>query len=346
MDKKPKWLLYLSLLALIAFIYLGWKALAYPFQAKPVLAQLDRMPQVPSMNEVPNGPEGEQIKKGYLYMVDTANQLPQYVGNKLSCSSCHADGGTGANLNLVGVNQVFPQYNSRSGQNIVLEDRIQQCFERSMAGTAPPKESEEMKAMVAYINYISKNVPEGTKKRPWVVVPAIKGPLPTPNMANGEKLYQQGCSACHGVDGGGNGGGPTVGPAVWGPDSFNIGAGMGRVRTAAGYIQKYMPKIQMGIHAPGTLSTQDAVDLAAYILSKPRPDLAKKGEDWPKKEQPDDVAYMTNAMKQAGMDRKILPWYTAYAERMMKKAEEEAKQKEAESQNGNPQPAGTTTPGK
>ncbi|CCQ97742.1 exported hypothetical protein [[Clostridium] ultunense Esp] len=179
MGKKPKPLLYLSLLALIVLFYLGWKALAYPVQTVPVISQLDSMPPVPGMEEVPQGPEGDLIKKGYLYMVDTANQLPQYVGNKLSCSSCHADGGTGANLNLVGVNRIFPQYNSRSGQNIVLEDRIQQCFERSMAGTAPAKDSEEMKAMVAYINYISKNVPEGTKKRPWVVAPAIKGQLPS-----------------------------------------------------------------------------------------------------------------------------------------------------------------------
>lgn len=324
MEKKPKLLLYLSLIALIAIIYFGWKALAYPFQTVPVLAQLKSMPPVPGMDEVPAGPEGELIKKGYLYMVDTANQLPQYVGNKLSCSSCHADGGTGANLNLVGVNRTFPQYNSRSGQMIVLEDRIQQCFERSMNGTAPAKDSEEMKAMVQYINYISKNVPEGTKERPWVVAPAIKGPLPEPNLANGEKLFQQACAACHGVDGGGNGGGPTVRPAVWGDDSFNIGAGMSRIRTAAGYIQRYMPKIQMGVHAPGTLTKQEAVDLAAYILSKPRPDLAKKNGDWPKKEQPDDVAYMTDAMKKAGMDRMNLPWFTAYAERMMKKAAEEA----------------------
>ncbi|WP_211233465.1 c-type cytochrome [Thermicanus aegyptius] len=320
MGKKPKPLLYLSLLALIVLFYLGWKALAYPVQTVPVISQLDSMPPVPGMEEVPQGPEGDLIKKGYLYMVDTANQLPQYVGNKLSCSSCHADGGTGANLNLVGVNRIFPQYNSRSGQNIVLEDRIQQCFERSMAGTAPAKDSEEMKAMVAYINYISKNVPEGTKKRPWVVAPAIKGQLPSPNLANGEKLYQLGCASCHGVDGAGNGGGPTVGPALWGEDSFNIGAGMGRIRTAAGYIQRYMPKIQMGVHAPGTLTTQEAVDLAAYILSKPRPDLAKKEKDWPKNEQPDDVAYMTLAMRKAGMDEKSLPWYTAYAERAMKKA--------------------------
>ncbi|CCQ97743.1 hypothetical protein CULT_70058 [[Clostridium] ultunense Esp] len=143
---------------------------------------------------------------------------------------------------------------------------------------------------------------------------------PQPNLANGEKLYQLGCASCHGVDGAGNGGGPTVGPALWGEDSFNIGAGMGRIRTAAGYIQRYMPKIQMGVHAPGTLTTQEAVDLAAYILSKPRPDLAKKEKDWPKNEQPDDVAYMTLAMRKAGMDEKSLPWYTAYAERAMKKA--------------------------
>ncbi|QZA32277.1 c-type cytochrome [Hydrogenibacillus sp. N12] len=341
MGKWGKVALSLAIAGLIVVGYVGWKAVAsYP--TSNVMAQLASMPPVPSLDEVPSGPEGESIKRGHEYFVNTAAALPEYVGNKLSCASCHADGGAGPSLNLVGIQNVFPQYNSRSGTDIVLEDRIQQCFERSMNGIAPDKDSQVMKDMVAYLEFISKNVPKDMKKRPWVPKLALSGPLPTPNLANGEKLYQQACAACHGVNGEGSGFGPTQGPALWGDDSFNVGAGMARIRTAAGFIQKYMPKIAMGTKAPGTLTTQEAVDLAAYILSHPRPDKPQPGAktvngaptwevDWPKAEQPDDVAYITQAMREKGLDKGPLPWYTAYAERMIQAAKaKEAEQKAAE----------------
>lgn len=328
MGKFGKIPLYLGIALVLIFGYVGWKAIAEnPHQTVPVLSQLDTMPKVPSLKDVPPGEKGESIKRGYEYFVNTAVALPEHVGNQLSCASCHADGGTGPSLNLVGIQTVFPQYNSRSGTDIVLEDRIQQCFDRSMNGSAPDKDSQIMKDMVAYMEYISENVPKDLQKRTWTPKLALSGPLPTPNLANGEKLFQQSCAACHGVNGEGSQYGPTVGPALWGPDSFNIGAGMARVRTAAGYIQKYMPKMTMGYRAPGTLTTQEAVDLAAYILSHPRPDRPQPNaatvngadtwvNDWPKGEQPDDIAYFNKALLEKGADKDPnLPWYTAYAQR-------------------------------
>jgi cytochrome c len=44
---------------------------------------------------------------------------------------------------------------------------------------------------------------------------------------------------------------------------------------------------------PGTLTDQQAYDLAAYILSKPRPDLPGKADDWPQGNAPYDVPYAT-----------------------------------------------------
>lgn len=329
---KGFYLISIAFIVLIAILY-GWQYLWYP-KGETVYEQIAHLPELPSLEEVPPGNEGKMIRDGYDYFVHTNQVLPEYVGNQLSCASCHADGGTGPSINLVGVNNMFPQYNSRSGTEIVLEDRIQQCFERSMSGVAPDKDSYPMQAMVAYIKYISKNVPPDMKSRPWAQNVAIKTTLPEPNIDNGRIIYARACVACHGLNGEGGGFGPNAGPALWGDGSFNIGAGMGRVRTIAGYIQKYMPKVQMGLYTPGNLTTQEAVDLAAYILSHPRPDRPNPhaktvpgasdwSVDWPKAEQPDDIAYFNRVMLEQGLDQKVdtLPWYTAFYERFVKQKE-------------------------
>jgi thiosulfate dehydrogenase len=47
----------------------------------------------------------------------------------------------------------------------------------------------------------------------------------------------------------------------------------------------------------GTLTDQQAYDLAAYINSQPRPDFPGKELDWPFGDPPPDVAYPTNAVR-------------------------------------------------
>ena len=47
----------------------------------------------------------------------------------------------------------------------------------------------------------------------------------------------------------------------------------------------------------GTLTDQEAYDLAAYINTRPRPDFAGKELDWPKGDPPPDVAYPVNSKK-------------------------------------------------
>jgi thiosulfate dehydrogenase len=63
---------------------------------------------------------------------------------------------------------------------------------------------------------------------------------------------------------------------------------MARVNTAARYIHRVMPRDR-----PGSLTPQQAFDVATYINSRPRPDFAKKESDWPKGGEPPDVAYET-----------------------------------------------------
>ncbi|MBS4211761.1 c-type cytochrome [Neobacillus rhizophilus] len=250
--------------------------------------------QPPSLDKVPEGPLGDSIKYGYKLMHETNTVVPNNVGNNLACSSCHGTAGTDATSPLTGVTAVYPAYNPRAGKVLTIEDRINGCFKRSMNGKPLEATSDEMRAMVAYLNYISTDVPIGIKERPWVVKNSMQN-VPKPDLANGEKQFQQSCSQCHGADGSGTG--PTTGPVLWGDKSFNIGAGMGRISTAAGYIKRNMPLGEMGGIKQGSLSDQQAADLAGFILAKERPDFAEKANDWPLGDAPADVPYELKSSK-------------------------------------------------
>jgi thiosulfate dehydrogenase len=69
---------------------------------------------------------------------------------------------------------------------------------------------------------------------------------------------------------------------------------MARLRTAAAFIRHNMPADMRG-----TLTDQQAFDLAAYVVSRPRPDFAGKAQDWPYGDPPPDVAYPTAAGRKA-----------------------------------------------
>ena len=106
-------------------------------------------------------------------------------------------------------------------------------------------------------------------------------------MRHGERVYEARCTLCHGADGQGLVvDDVTIFPALWGESSFNIGAGMARQRTAAGFIHAHMPLgDKLG------LSADDAWDLAGLVTQKPRPDFAMKNADWPKGGKPEDAPY-------------------------------------------------------
>src|SRR5262249_35804277 len=73
---------------------------------------------------------------------------------------------------------------------------------------------------------------------------------------------------------------------LWGPDSWNDGAGAARVFTLAGIIRYSMPYLD-----PGSLSDEDALAVAAFIDSKPRPDYPSKDGDYRTDKLPPDAVY-------------------------------------------------------
>lgn len=224
---------------------------------------------------------GRMVKDGLDILSRTRIRLPDHVGNRLNCTSCHLDLGRKAGAApWVGVHAAYPQIRARKGGVDTLEDRVNDCFERSMNGKALPPGSSAMRAILLAMAWLSRDVPVGRMVQ-GRGVPPLKPPAP-PSRSRGKALYEERCAACHGVDGQG----VNDFPPLWGPQSFNIGAGMARPWTAASFIRANMPLGQ-----GGTLTAQQAHDIAAWILSMPRPDFPAKDKDWPRGGKPPDCPY-------------------------------------------------------
>lgn len=250
--------------------------------------------ETPRLADMLKEPNAQQLILGARLNLETRDLLPHNVGNALNCTSCHLNAGTVADGSpYVGVSAFFPSYSPRSGRVITLADRINGCFLRSMNGKALPVDSEEMKAMIAYFDWMKRE----TKPEDKVEGRGV-GKIDTklvPNVANGEQIYANQCALCHGKDGEGikNAAGQWVYPPLWGDQSFNIGAGMARTYTAAAFVKRNMP-IAFHDNFPlgqGGLTDQEAVDVAEYFSHMPRPDFAAKAKDWPKDKKPFDARY-------------------------------------------------------
>jgi thiosulfate dehydrogenase len=236
---------------------------------------------------VPAGPDGELIRRGQALALDTRAQVPDHVGNGLNCTNCHLNGGTVAwAAPWVGMHKVYPKHRSRSAKTDDLPDRINDCFERSMDGKPLARDSAEMAAMVAYMTWLGQGVPEDGK-----VAGQGFGPVDTsltPDPDRGAQVYAAKCQSCHQAGGLGlfDPAGKTLFPALGGERAFNIAAGMARLHTAAAFVKWNMP-----LGAGGSLTDQEAMDVALHFTRLDRPDFADKVNDWPQGGKPVDARY-------------------------------------------------------
>lgn len=255
------------------------------------------------MAAIPDGAEGEMISYGEKLIRETykylgpGNKLGEvYAGNHLACGSCHLDGGTKAYAApYIGLTALFPIYSGREGRVASLEERINGCFERSMNGKKLPLDSKEMIAILSYMKHLSKDVPVGPRIEGQGFV-KLTVPERKADLTHGEQVFKAQCISCHQADGqglvktAGNLEDGYVYPPLWGEDSFNDGAGMARMLTAAKFIKGNMP-LGASLDNP-ILTDEEAFDVAAYINSFQRPSKANKELDYPDlSKKPKDSAY-------------------------------------------------------
>lgn len=198
---------------------------------------------------------------GKLIFDQTPQYAAAYVGNRLACADCHLRSGTMPKAApLVDIANLFPMFNKRAGRVISMQERFQECFVRSENGHPLPENSEEMKALTAYVDWLSRSGVPGKAfpGRGFVKLPQLTG-----DPVRGKTIYAAQCASCHGVDGAGV---PPVLPALWGPNSYNDGAGMNNPVKMAAFVAHNMPQ-----NHPGTLTPQEAYDVAAFVHSMPRP---------------------------------------------------------------------------
>lgn len=222
----------------------------------------------PSESDIPDNEFGESVRLGKQIFENTQQYAARYVGNKLNCVNCHLDNGRRANsAPLWAAYGLYPAYRKKTGQIDTIQSRIQGCFSYSMNGTPPEWDSKEMVALVTYHYWMAKKAPTGVKLPGQGFVKVAK-PALTPDLKRGGEVFKNNCAICHGADGGGtqDADGKYTFPPLWGKDSFNWGAGMHKVDTAAGFIKENMPYGRFG-----TLSDQEAWDVALFMNSHERP---------------------------------------------------------------------------
>ena len=262
--------------------------------------------------------DGELIRRGFRLFTATPDETPRFTPGRMACANCHLNAGQRElALPLVGTAAMFPEFNNRAGRMFSLEDRIVGCFYRSQNAVRgrdnggldglkrkpapdaapategdpmlPDVDDEEIVALTAYVRYLSEGYVPGENPK-W----RKKNRIPQENLlpidaldpVRGEAVYEEHCKNCHGEDGQGVPVGDKIPGPLWGPRSWNDGAGAARFYTLAGFIRYAMPYVN-----PGALSDEDSQHVAAYIISKPRPEYPYKADDYQVKPMPVDAVF-------------------------------------------------------
>lgn len=241
----------------------------------------------PDAATTPRTSDGDLVRYGRALIIRTA----QYLGprgsvarrtNGMSCENCHIDAGTRPYGNTFAlVASTYPRFRARSGSMESIEDRINDCFERSLNGAPLDSTSREMRAMVAYMKWIgagaSRTIPDAYAH--FESLPYLDRAADT---TRGRAVYAAKCQSCHGADGAGAMDSTRVAyvyPPLWGAHSYNVGAGMYQLSKLAGFVKNNMPF--GATHRAPQLTDAQAWDVAAFVDSRPRPSADLRA-DWPK----------------------------------------------------------------
>ncbi len=239
---------------------------------QPARARAARSFTPPAEADLPRGDFGATVKLGRDIFVDTQAHAKAYVGNGLNCVNCHLDEGRKADSAPLWAAYVkYPAYRDKNKKVNSYEERLAGCFRFSMNGKPPPYDSPEMVALVSYSYWLAQGAPTGAEL-PGRGYPKLEAPPQPPDDKRGAAVFAAHCALCHGAGGQGTQvNGRYAFPPLWGPDSYNGGAGMHRVDTAAAFIQANMP-----LGKPKSLTVQQAWDVARFVNSHDRPPDPRK----------------------------------------------------------------------
>ncbi len=241
----------------------------------------------PDTSTIPKDQKGNQIRYGRMLIANTAyyfgpHGIIRHSSNGMNCQNCHLDAGTKAfGNNYSAVSSTYPKFRERSGMTESIYKRVNDCFERSLNGTALDSSGKEMQAIKAYIVWLGQSVKKGEKPAGSGITELAYLPYAA-DPEVGKEVYTGRCASCHGTNGDGKLDANLLTyqyPPLWGANSYNNGAGLFRLSRFAGYVKSNMP---LGATYNNPLLTdEEAWQVAAYVNSLPRPTKDMK-KDWPK----------------------------------------------------------------
>lgn len=235
--------------------------------AAPIKSDQNHLFTPPPESAIPNNEFGAMVRKGELIFRHTGRYASAYVGNGLTCEDCHLNAGRRPGSAPLWAAYVrYPRYRSKNHTVNSYADRLRGCFRFSMNGTPPPPDSTVIRAITAYSYWLATGAPTGANL-PRAGYPDPGKPSQKPSYDRGLVVFNSDCALCHGGSGQGQKAlGQYVFPPLWGSASFNWGAGMAKVNTAAAFIKANMP-----FSVGGSLTIQQAWDVALFMDSHERP---------------------------------------------------------------------------
>jgi thiosulfate dehydrogenase len=287
---KSYWLIILAVLAIIAIIIMAIVFIPGDL-GTPKLAPVENKKfewDAPDILRAPNTAEGDLIRYGRKLVAHTSFFLGPKgtiasITNGMNCQNCHLAAGTKyLGNNYSAVYSTYPKFRARSGAIETIYKRINDCMERSLNGKGLDTNSREMQSIYAYIKWLGQNVPKNLKP-PGAGIADLPFMDRAADTARGKIVYIQNCQRCHATNGEGvlNADGTEYQyPPLWGMHSYNAGAGLYRISRLAGYIRHNMPFDKDEKKEVLPLTDEEAWDVAAFIISQPRP-VKKFPKDWP-----------------------------------------------------------------
>jgi thiosulfate dehydrogenase len=232
------------------------------------------------------------------------------ITNGMNCQNCHLEAGTRFfGNNYSAVYSTYPKYRDRSGSMESIHKRVNDCIERSLNGQAIDSNSKEMRAIIAYMKWLGKDVPKSVKPH-GAGLEKLAFMNRAADPEKGRLVFSAHCSRCHGSNGEGQklqGEILYTYPPLWGEHSYTEGAGLFRLIHFSGFVKNNMP-YDTATHGNTILTNEEAWDVAAFVNSQPRP-MKDQSKDWPDiSKKPIDFPFGPYADSFSERQHKYGPW--------------------------------------